>query len=444
MDFMSAYRAKLRTPEEAVQAVKSGDWVDYTSNVCFPTLLDAALAKRKEELTDVKIRGNLLFGPIRTVECDPDREHFIYNSWHCSGYERKLCDRGLCNYIPMIFRNVTAYYRHFLTVNVAMMCVTPMDKHGYFNLSCAAGIARGILETADIVILEVNENLPRIFGGFDESIHISEVDYVVEGPHEPLPQFPIAKPTEEDVKIADLIVPHIVDGATLQLGIGGMPNVVGARLAQSDVRDLGMHTELCGDAYYELYKAGKLTNRRKTIQRSKGVTGIVFGSQALYDWADQNPGLVVEPLEYVNAPETIAQLDNMISINNCIAVDLYGQVCAESAGLRHISGTGGQLDYLTGAAMARGGKAFICMTSSFVDASGTRRSRVLPHFNGDIVTDPRSQAYYIVTEYGVANLAGRSTWERAELLVSIAHPDFREELIAAAEKQNIWRRSNRR
>ena len=444
MDFLSEYRAKLRTPEEAVQAVKSGDWVDYTSNVCFPTLLDAALAKRKEELTDVKIRGNLLFGPIRTVECDPDREHFIYNSWHCSGYERKLCDRGLCNYIPMIFRNVTAYYRHFLTVNVAMMCVTPMDKHGYFNLSCAGGIARGILETADIVILEVNENLPRIFGGFDESIHISEVDYVVEGPHEPLPQFPIAKPTEEDVKIADLIVPHIVDGATLQLGIGGMPNVVGARLAQSDVRDLGMHTELCGDAYYELYKAGKLTNRRKTIQRSKGVTGIVFGSQALYDWADQNPGLVVEPLEYVNAPETIAQLDNMISINNCIAVDLYGQVCAESAGLRHISGTGGQLDYLTGAAMARGGKAFICMTSSFVDASGTRRSRVLPHFNGDIVTDPRSQAYYIVTEYGVANLAGRSTWERAELLVSIAHPDFREELIAAAEKQNIWRRSNRR
>ena len=444
MDFTSEYRAKLRTPEEAVQTVKSGDWVDYTSNVCFPTLLDAALAKRKEELTDVKIRGNLLFGPIRTVECDPDREHFIYNSWHCSGYERKLCDRGLCNYIPMIFRNVTAYYRHFLTVNVTMMCVTPMDKHGYFNLSCAAGIARGILETADIVILEVNENLPRIFGGFDESIHISEVDYVVEGPHEPLPQFPIAKPTEEDVKIADLIVPHIVDGATLQLGIGGMPNVVGARLAQSDVRDLGMHTELCGDAYYELYKAGKLTNNRKTLQRGKGVTGIVFGSQALYDWADQNPGLVVEPLEYVNAPETIAQLDNMISINNCIAVDLYGQVCAESAGLRHISGTGGQLDYLTGAAMARGGKAFICMTSSFVDASGTRRSRVLPHFNGDIVTDPRSQAYYIVTEYGVVNLAGRSTWERAELLVSIAHPDFREELIAAAEKQNIWRRSNRR
>ena len=444
MTAQEEYRAKLRTPEQAVRAVKSGDWVDYTTSLGFPILLDAALAKRRDELTDVKIRGNLLFGPIQTVECDPTREHFCYNSWHCSGYERKLCDKGLCNYIPMIFRNVVPYYRHFLTVNVAMMCVTPMDKHGYFNLSCATGVARGILEKADIVILEVNERLPKIYGGFDESIHISEVDYVVEGEHPPLPQFPIAPPTEEDVKSADLIVPHIVDGATLQLGIGGMPNVVGARLAESDLKDLGMHTELCGDAYYELYKAGKLTNRRKSHQRGKGVTGIVFGSQALYDWVDQNPGVVVEPLEYVNAPETIGKLDNMISINNCIAVDLYGQVCAESAGLRHISGTGGQLDYLTGAAMSKGGKAFICMTSSFVDKTGVRRSRVLPHFGGDIVTDPRSQAYYIVTEYGAVNLAGRSTWERAELLVSIAHPDFREDLIAAAEDQKIWRRSNKR
>lgn len=438
------YLQKLRTPEEAVRVIKSGDWVDYTSNVCFPSLLDAALARRKEELTDVKIRGNLIFGPIQTVECDPTREHFVYNSWHCSGYERKLCDKGLCNYIPMIFRNVVPYYCHFLTVNVAMMCVTPMDKHGYFNLSCAAGIAKGILEKADIVILEINEHLPRILGGFDESIHISEVDYVVEGEHAPLPQFPIAPPTEEDVKIADMIVPHIVDGATLQLGIGGMPNVVGARLAESDLKDLGMHTELCGDAYYELHRAGKLTNRRKSLQRGKGVTGIVFGSKQLYEWADQNPGLVVEPLEYVNAPETIAQIDNMISINNCIAVDLYGQVCAESAGLRHISGTGGQLDYLTGAAMSRGGKAFICMTSSFVDKEGIRQSRIVPHFNGDIVTDPRSQAYYIVTEFGAVNLAGRSTWERAERLISIAHPDFREKLINAAEQQKIWRRSNKR
>lgn len=438
------YRQKLRTPEQAVQAVKSGDWVDYTTNVCFPPLLDAALAKRRDELTDVKIRGNLLFGPLETVECDPSREHFLYNSWHCSAYERKLCDKGLCNYIPMIFRNVVPYYRHFLTVNVAMMCVPPMDKHGYFNLSCGAGVARGILEKADVVILEVNEHLPRILGGFDESIHLSEVDYVVEGPHGPLPQFPVAKASEEDRKIAEQIIPFIRDGATLQLGIGAMPNVVGSLLVQSDLKDLGMHTELCGDAYYELFKAGKLTNARKTIHRNKGMAGIVFGSQTLYDWADQNPSVVVAPLEYVNAPETIAQLDNMISINSCISVDLYGQTCAESAGLRHISGTGGQLDYLTGAAMSRGGKAFICMTSSFVDKGGVRHSRILPHFGGDIITGPRSQAYYVVTEYGVVNLVGRSTWERAEMLVSIAHPDSREELIAAAQEQKIWRSSNKR
>ena len=438
------YQQKLRTPAQAVQAVKSGDWVDYTTNVCFPSLLDAALAKRRDDLSDVKIRGNLLFGPIQTVECDPSREHFLYNSWHCSAYERKLCDRGLCNYIPMIFRNVVPYYRHFLTVNVAMMSVPPMDKHGYFNLSCAAGIARGILEKADIVILEVNEHLPRILGGFDEFIHLSEVDYVVEGPHDPLPQFPAAEATEEDRKIAEQIVHFVRDGATLQLGIGAMPNVVGTLLAQSDLKDLGMHTELCGDAYFQLFKAGKLTNARKTIHRNKGMTGIVFGSQDLYDWVDQNPAVTVAPLEYVNAPETIAQLDDMISINSCIAVDLYGQTCAESAGLRHISGTGGQLDYLTGAAMSRGGKAFICMTSSFVDKERIRHSRILPHFSGDIITGPRSQAYYMVTEYGVANLVGRSTWERAELLVSIAHPDFREELIAAAQEQKIWRRSNKR
>lgn len=444
MDVRQEYRAKLRTPEQAVELVKSGDWVDYASNICFPQLLDAALAKRRDELQDVKIRGNLLFGPIQAVEVDPSREHFIYNSWHCSGYERKLCDKNLCNFIPMIFRNLGWYYTNFLTVNVAMMAVTPMDRHGYFNFSCATGIAKAIMDKADIVILEVNEHLPRILGGFDECIHISEVDCVVEGEHPPLPQFPIAEASEEDKKIASFIVPHIVDGATLQLGIGTMPNVVGGMISDSDLKDLGMHTELCGDAYLRMFEAGKLTNRRKTFQKDKGVTGLVFGSRELYDWVDQNPGVVVEPLSYVNDPGIIAKHDNMISINSCISVDLYGQICAESAGLRQISGTGGQLDYLTGAAMSKGGKAFICMTSSFVDKKGERHSRILPRFDGDIVTDPRSQAFWIVTEYGAENLAGCSTWERAEKLVSLAHPDFLDELIRAADAQRIWHRSNKR
>ena len=443
MDYQMEYRSKLRTPREAVQCVKSGDFVDFMTNVCFPVLLEEALAERKDELTDVKLRSNLVFGPLKTVESDPGREHFTYSSWHCSAYERKLWDRGLCDFIPMIFRNLVQYYKHFLKVNVAMACVTPMDRHGYFNLSCATGIGKGILETADIVILEVNENLPRVNGGFDECIHISEADYIVEGEHGPLPSIPVPAPTKEDLAIADYIIPLIPSGAILQLGIGGMPNTLGRLLAGSDLRDLGMHTELCSDAYVDLYEAGKLNNRTN-YYRGKGMTGLAIGSRALYDWIDENPGVIFAPLEHVNSPDVIGRLDNMISINNCIAADLYGQISAESVGFRQISGTGGQLDYLTGAAMSRGGKAFICMTSTFRDRSGQLKSRIVPSFQGDIVTDPRSQAYYLATEYGIVNLVGKTSWERAELLISIAHPDFREDLIRGAERQNIWRRSNKR
>ncbi|MBO4872874.1 MAG: butyryl-CoA:acetate CoA-transferase [Lachnospiraceae bacterium] len=439
MSIYSEYKQKLRTPEEAVRLVKSGDWVDYTTNLGFPPLLDAALAARRDELADVKIRGNLIFGPIRTVECDPERKHFIYSTWHCSGYERSLSDKGLCSYIPMLFRKNSWYYENFLDVNVAMMSVAPMDEHGYFNLSCAIGVAHAILKKADIVILEVNEHLPRILGGFDECIHISEVDCVVEGEHAPLPQFPVAPATPEDKAIASHLIPHIRDGATLQLGIGAMPNVVGAMLAESDVKDLGMHTELCGDAYLKLYEAGKLTNRCKNLYPGRGLTGIVFGSKELYDWVDDNPAVAAAPLSYVNDPKVIALNDNLISVNNCIAVDLYGQISSESSGLRQISGTGGQLDYVTAAQDSKGGKSFICMTSSFVDKTGVRHSRILPHFGGDIITTPRTQAFWLVTEFGAVNLAGASAWERAEKLISVAHPDFREELVRAAKEQKIWR-----
>ena len=444
MDYIQEYRSKLRTADEAARIVKSGDWIDYGTNIGFPKLMDAAIARRRDELRDVKIRGNLIFEPIQAVECDPEREHFIYNSWHCSGYERKLADKGLCNFIPMIFRNLVPYYRHFLTVNVGIACASPMDKHGYFNLSCASGIAKGILDKADVVIIEVNENLPKVSGGYGNVIHISDVDYVVEGDHGDLPMLPVHDPTPEDMAVAQELIKEIPDGATIQFGIGGMPNTLGRMIAQSDLKDIGMHTELCSDAYVDLWEAGKLTNKKKTFLKDVGVTGLAFGSQRVYDWIDQNPCVTFMPLEFVNAPEIIAKNDKMISINNCIAVDLFGQVSAESSGTRHISGTGGQLDYLTGAAMSKGGKAFVCMTSTFKTREGEIRSRIQPTFNGDIVTDPRSQAYYLVTEYGIVNLVGKTTWERAEELISIAHPDFRDELIEQAEKLSIWRRSNKR
>lgn len=444
MNFAEEYKRKLKTPEEAVKLVKDGDWVDYSVGIGFPVLLDAALAKRKDELRDIKIRGSLAMQPIQAVEQDRERKTFTYNSWHCSGYERKLCDEGLCNYIPMIFRNMASYYRRYLTVNVAMISVAPMDSKGFFNFSMVNCTTRAILDAADLIILEVNEHMPHVYGGQEDCVHISEVDVVVEGEHGPLAQLPVPPATEIDEKIASLLLPHIPDGATIQLGIGGMPNSVGKLMAESDLKDLGMHTELLSDGFVDLYEAGKLTNSRKTLHRGKGVFGIALGSQRLYDWVGENQGLLSFPMDYVNQPSVMAQMENMISINNCIAIDLYGQVSSESAGTRHISGTGGQLDFSTGAYDAPGGKGFICMTSSYRDKAGNLKSRILPKFTeGDIITTPRTQAFYIVTEYGIVNLAGRSTWERAEMLISLAHPDFRDELIAQADKQKIWRNSNR-
>ena len=445
MNVQAEYRSKLRTPEEAVKVVKSGDWVDYGTNVGFPTLLDAALAKRRDELTDVKLRGNLLFGPIQTVECDPTREHFLYNSWHCSAYERKLCDKGLCNYIPMIFRNVVPYYRHFLTVNVAMLGVTPMDRHGYFNFSCSTGVARGIMEKADIVILEVNEHLPRTLGGFGECVHISEVDYVVEGEHAPLPQFPVAKPTEEDVKIAQIIVPQIPSGATLQLGIGGMPNAIGSLIAQSDLKDLGVHTEMYVDAFVDIAKAGKITGAHKQLDKGRQVYAFGAGTQKMYDYLNDNPECMSAPVDYTNDIRSISALDNFISINNAVDIDLFGQVNAESAGVKHISGAGGQLDFVLGAYLSKGGKSFICLSSTFFNKkTGQLESRIRPTLeNGSIITDTRANLHYLCTEYGCVNLKGLTTWEKAEALINVAHPDFREELIKEAEKMHIWRRSNK-
>ena len=210
MDVFSEYRQKLCSAQEAVRCVKSGDWVDFGSNNSYPALLDAALAERRDELRHVKVRGNLLPGPIQVAECDPTLEHFVYHSWHCSGYERRLCDQGRAFFTPMIFRSEAWYYEQFLTVNVAMVSVAPMDRHGYFNLSCALGINKTILERAEHVIVEVNEALPRIQGGMEESIHISEVDAVVEAGYRPLWEMKTPEPSETDLQIAGHILPSVL------------------------------------------------------------------------------------------------------------------------------------------------------------------------------------------------------------------------------------------
>ena len=237
----------------------------------------------------------------------------------------------------------------------------------------------------------------------------------------------------------------MTSGCTLQLGIGGIPNSIGSMIAESDVKDLGMHTELMSDGYLDLYLAGKITNAKKKLNRGKGVFSICNGSRKLYDFLDHNDAILSAPMAYVNNPATIRELDDFISINGCIAVDLFGQVSSESAGLRQISGTGGQVDFITGAMEAEHGRAFLAMHATFTDKTGKMHSNIIPHFTGgDIITTPRTQAPNIVTEYGIASLPGKTTWQRAEALVNIAHPDFRDELIRAAEEQKIWRQSNKR
>ena len=445
MNYLQEYRSRLCSPEEAVKLVRSGDWVDYGSNNSMPWLLDQALSQRKDELKSVKVRGNLLPGPIAVVECDPEQEHFVYSTWHCGAYERKLCAAGRAFFSPMLFRDLAWYYKNFLTVNVAMISVAPMDEDGCFSFSGALGAVSPPLSVAEKIIVEVNEALPRIHGGPETKIHVSRVDAIVEAGYREPWGMQNPEPTEIDSRIASYVLPYIHDGATVQLGIGGMPNALGRLIVDSDLKDLGMHTELCSDAYYDLYRAGKLTNARKNIHPGKSVLGLAIGSRELYDWLNDNDDILGFPLSYVNDPAVISSIDNMISINGCLNADLYGQVSSESTGTRQISGTGGQLDFVTGASASRGGHSFLCMSSTFTDRSGAVHSRILPRFTeGDIITTPRTQVWSLVTEFGIAELAGRSTWERADALISVAHPDFREELIRAAEAQHIWLPSNRR
>ncbi len=445
MDYQAMYQQKLTTAEEAVKVVKSGDWVDYGWCTNHPIALDKALAARKDELRDVKVRGGVTMWMPEIAKADDAGEHFTWNSWHCSGIDRKIIKKGMGFFSPMRYSELPRFYRENLTVDVAMLQVTPMDSHGNFSFALAASHLADMLDKAKVIILEVNQNMPWVYGLTGCEINIKDVDYVVEGDNPQVAELGGGgEPTEVDKAVAELIVPQIPNGACLQLGIGGMPNTIGAMIAQSDLKDLGVHTEMYVDGFVDMAMAGKLTGKNKALDKGRQVYAFAAGTKKLYDYVNRNPDVMAAPVDYTNDVRVLAQLDNFISINNAIDMDLFGQVNAESAGLKHISGTGGQLDFVMGAYLSKGGKSFICMSSTVTGKDGTVKSRIVPTLTpGSIATDPRSCVHYIVTEYGMVNLKGLSTWERAEALISIAHPDFREQLIQDAEKMHIWRRSNK-
>lgn len=447
MDFKTLYTQKQTTAEEAVKVVRSGDWVDYGWCVGTPVALDQAMAKRLPELTDVNFRGGILMWTPEIFQIDNPAEHMTWNSWHMGGIERKAIAQGFSYYASIRYSELPRYYRDIPNPSrVAMFQVAPMDEHGFFNFGPSASHMAACCERAEVIIVEVNQNMPRCLGGFENGIHISQVDMIVEGDNPAIAAMGAAAPaTDVDQAVAKYIVNEIPDGACLQLGIGGMPNAVGSLIAESDLKDLGVHTEMYVDAFVDIAKAGKITGVKKAIDKGRQVYAFGAGTQKLYDYINDNPECMSAPVNYTNDIRSISALDNFMSINNAVDIDLYGQINAESAGTKQISGAGGQLDFVLGAYLSNGGKSFICMSSTFTSKDGTVNSRIRPTLaNGSIVTDTRANVHYFVTEYGIVNLKGLSAWERAEAIISVAHPDFRDELIAEAEKMKIWKQSNKR
>jgi acyl-CoA hydrolase len=434
---MPAKTPKTITAAAAAALVKSNDWVDYGFGMGQPDRFDQALAARAPELRGVKIRSAFSMRPRKTIEVDPCGEHFHGYNWHFSGYDRARADEGRAHYVPMNFGESPDLYRRFVEpIDVVCIRTCPMDAHGYFNFNGAVTYHKAMTERAKTLVVETSTALPYAFGS-EEAVHESEVDYVIDGGDDSVPEIGNPSATDVDRKVAALIAAEVRDGACLQIGVGGMPNAVCSLLKDAGVRDLGIHTEMLVDGMIDLVEAGIVTGARKRIDRGKIVYTFAAGSRRQYDFLDQNPALSAHPVDYTNLPHNIMQNDGVVSINNTTQIDLQGQAASESSGHRHISGTGGQLQFVRGAYASRGGKSFICLSSTY-ERHGKRESRIVATLTpGNVVTTPRTDVMYVVTEYGLVNLKGKSVAERAQALIKLAHPDFREQLEREARERNI-------
>ncbi len=433
----AAIPAREITADAAALLVQSGMWLDFSAVLAQPDVFDAALAKRVAELQNVKIRACLSTRPRAVLEADPEGTHFCWLNLHFSGYDRRKHDAGIARYIPVNLGEIPDYYRRFIDpVDIVIVKARPADANGNFNLGLANLWHRAIVERARMVIVETSAAVP-LAHGVDNHLHISEVDYIIRGDDHPLAELPNAAATEVDRAVGRLIIDEIADGSCLQIGIGGMPNAVCSLLLDSAVQDLGVHTEMLTDGIVDLYRAGKLSGRHKSINKGRIVYSFGLGSRQMYDTVDGNPDFLCCPVDYTNLPHMIMQNDHVVAINNTTQIDLQGQAASESDGFRHISGTGGQLQFVRGAYASKGGKSFICLSSTY-DKRGERRSRIVLSLTpGNIVTTPRSDMMYVVTEYGMVNLKGKSVPERARALIWLAHPDFREALERQAYENRL-------
>lgn len=431
-NLLKIYSNKILTADEAVKSIKSGDNVVVQPGCAIPHELVRALVRRKENLTDVTLYHILVVGPLEYVQPGMEK-HFKHKAFFIGGNTRKAVNEGRAEFIPIFLSEVPLLFKNnIIQTDVALLQVSPPDEHGFCSYGVDVGTIKAAAERAKIIIAQVNHNMPRTLG--DSFIHINKIHHIVEYDEDlqELPQIdPDTTPQMLDVydRIGKYIADMVEDGSTLQMGIGAIPDSVMKYLTNK--KDLGIHTEMFSDGIIELVERGIINGEKKTLHPGKIIAGFVLGTRKVYDFIDNNPVIEFHPQEYVNDPFVIAKNNKMVAINSAIEVDITGQICADSIGTKFYSGIGGQVDFIRGAARSEGGKPIIALPSTTKDE---KISRIVPMLKqGAGVVTSRGDVHYVVTEYGVAHLFGKTIQERVNSLIKIAHPKFRDELMEYAK-----------